>query len=89
MTETLTDEYPEAAPYIQQAVGKHGDDWVLEHYHEHLYPLGRVVEMPGKNELPSYDTDEHDTVTEEERVEMYQAWAQYQENFPTGAKPDE
>ena len=32
MTETLADEYPEAAPYIQQAVDEHGEDWVLENY---------------------------------------------------------
>ena len=73
MTETLSDEYPEAAPYIQQVVDEHGEDWVLEHYYEQLYPLGRVVEIPEKDELPFYDADQHDTMTEEERVEMYLA----------------
>jgi hypothetical protein len=34
MTDTLADEYPEAAPYIQQAVDEHGEEWVLEHYYE-------------------------------------------------------
>ena len=89
MTETLSDEYPEAAPYIQQAVDEHGEVWVLEHYYEQLYPLGQLMEMPEKDELPFYDADEHDTMTEEERVEMYQAWAQYRENLRTGTKPDE
>ena len=42
----------------------------------------------GKNELPFYDEDEHDTMTEEERVEMYQAWAEYRENLRTGTEPD-
>lgn len=89
MAETLFDQYPEAAPYIQQAVDEHGEDWVLEHYYEKLYPLGRLMDMPEKDELPFYDPDEHDTMTEEERVEMYRALAQYRENLRTGTKPDE
>jgi len=86
MTETLADEYPEAAPYIQQAVDEHGEDWVLKNYYQQLYPLGRVMAMPEKDELPFYDADEHDTMTEGERVEMYQAWAEYRENLRTGTK---
>jgi hypothetical protein len=31
MTEALADDYPEATPYIQQAVDEHGEAWVLEH----------------------------------------------------------
>lgn len=89
MTEPLEDEYPEAAPYIQQAIDEHGEAWVLEHYYEQLYPLSRVMAMPEKDELPFYDEDEHDTMTEEERVEMYQAWAEYRENLRTGTKPQE
>ena len=89
MTEMLADEYPEAAPHIQQAVDEHGEEWVLEHYYEQLYPLSRLMAMPEKDELPFYDEDEHDTMTEEERVEMYQAWAEYRENLRTGTKPGE
>lgn len=89
MTETLSDKYPEAAPYIQQAVEEHGEDWVLEHYYEQLYPLGQLMAMPEKDELPFYDEDDLDTMTEEERVEMYQAWAQYRENLRTGTKSEE
>ena len=89
MTDSLTDDYLEAAPYIQQAVEEHGEEWVLEHYYEQLYPLGRVMAMPDKDELPFYDPDEHDTMTEDEKVEMYQAWAAYRENLRTGTKPDE
>jgi len=48
MTETLADEYPEAAPYVQKAVDEHGEDWVLENYYEQLYPLGQVMAMPEK-----------------------------------------
>lgn len=87
--ETLADEYPEAAPYIQQAVDEHGEDWVLESYYRQLYPLGLLTEMPEKDELPFYDVDEHNTMTEEERKEMYQAWAEYRESRRTGTKPDE
>jgi len=89
MTDSLMEDYPEAAPYIQQAIEEHGEEWVLEHYYEQLYPLGQVMAIPDKDELPFYDADEHDTMTEYEKVEMYQAWAEYRENLRTGTKPDE
>jgi len=31
------------------------------------------MEMPEKDDLPFYDADEYNTMTEKERVEMYQA----------------
>lgn len=89
MTTTLEDEYPEGAQYIQEAVATHGEAWVLENYYEQLYPLGVLMKMPEKEELPFYDEDEHETMTEEERVEMYQAWAEYRDNLRTGTKPGE
>jgi hypothetical protein len=89
MTDSLAEEYPEAAPYIQDAVDEHGEEWVLEHYYEQLYPLGVLLDMPEKDELPFYDEAEDDTMTDEERVEMYQAWAVYRENLRTGTKPGE
>jgi len=89
MTEPLADDYPEAAPYIQQAVDEHGEDWVVEHYYEQLYPLARVMAMPEVEDLPFYNGEEHNTLTEEERMEMYQAWAEYRENLRTGTKPSE
>jgi hypothetical protein len=89
MTDTLAEEYPEAAPHIQDAVAEHGEEWVLEHYYEKLYPLGVLMEMPEKDELPFYDEAEHDILTEEDRVEMYQAWGEYRENLRTGTTPDE
>jgi len=54
-----------------------------------LYPLGVVMAMPEKDELPFYGEDEHETMTEAERVEMYQAWAEYRDNLRTGTKSDE
>lgn len=89
MTETFADEYPEAGPYIQQAVDERGEEWVLEHYYEQLYPLGRLMAMPEKDELPFYDADEHESMTEAERVEMFEAWATYRYNLRTGTKPGE
>lgn len=89
MSNSLTENYPEAAPYIEEAVSEHGEEWVLEHYYERLYPLGRVVNMPEKDELPFYDAEKHDTLSEAERVEMYEAWAEYRENLRTGTKPSE
>lgn len=89
MTDSLENRYPEAAPYIRQAVAEHGEAWVLEHYYEQLYPLGQVMSVPEKEELPFHDADEHDTLTEEERAEMYRAWAEYRENLRTGTKPGE
>jgi hypothetical protein len=81
MTETLEDDYPEAAPYIRDAVEEHGEEWVLEHYYEQIYPLGKLMDVPEKEELPFYDADEHDSMTEAERVEMYEAWAAYRKNL--------
>lgn len=89
MTDTLEEEYPEAAPYIRDAVADHGEEWVLEHYYEQLYPLARIMAMPDKEELPFYDAAEHDTMTEQERVEMSEAWAEYRENLRTGTRPSE
>ena len=89
MTDTLAEEYPEAAPYIRQAVAEHGEGWVLEHYYEQLYPLGIVIRMPEKEELPFFDPETHDTMAEDARVEMYRAWGEYRENLRTGTKPDQ
>jgi hypothetical protein len=47
------------------------------------------MEMPDKEELPFYDETEHETMTEDELTEMYQAWGEYRENLRTGTKPGE
>ena len=87
MTDTLATEYPEAAPFIEEAVDEHGEDWVLENYYKKIYPLTQVMAVPEKGELPFYDADEDETMTEAERAEMYQAWGEYRENLRTGTKP--
>ncbi len=84
MSDTLESEYPEAAEYISKAVAEHGEEWVLENYYQQLYPLARVIAMPEKEELPFFDDAEHDTMSESERIEMYEAWAEYRENLRTG-----
>lgn len=89
MTDKLAEEYPEAAPYIQKAVDEHGKEWVLENYYKEIYPLKQVMSVPEKEELPFYDEAEHETMTEAERTEMYQAWGEYRENLRTGTKPGE
>lgn len=89
MTVDLEEEYPEGARHIRQAVDEHGEAWVLENYYTQLYPLGVVIAMPEKEELPFHDEDEHETTTGAERAEMYRAWAEYRENLRTGTKPGE
>lgn len=89
MTDSLAAEYPEAAPLIKKSVDEHGEDWVLENYYEKVYPLTQVMSVPEKEELPFFDANEHETLTEAERVEMYQAWGEYRENLRTVTKPGE
>ncbi|SNR78048.1 hypothetical protein SAMN06266787_1284 [Halorubrum ezzemoulense] len=88
MPDTLTDEYPEAAPFIAEAVEDHGEEWVLENYYSELYPLSQVMAMPEKEELPFFDPDTNETMSKNEQIEMYEAWAEYRENLRTGTKPD-
>jgi len=47
------------------------------------------MSVPKKEELPFYDKAEHETMTEAERVEMYQAWAEYRDNLRAGTKTGE
>jgi len=89
MTNTLEEMYPEAAPYIEQAVAEHGEAWVLENYYQKLYPLAQIMAMPEKEGLPFYDADRHETMTKSEQVEMYQAWAEYRGNLRNASKQTE
>lgn len=88
MTNHLRAEYPAAAQYIYEAVEKHGEQWVLNNYYQEIYPLGRLMDVPEKEELPFFDEDEHDAMSEEERIEMYEAWAQYRENLRNASNDD-
>jgi hypothetical protein len=86
VTDDLRDDYPEAAEYIEQAVRAHGEEWVLENYYQEIYPLGVVMAVPEKEELPFYDADEHDAMSAGEVREMYEAWSQYRENLIAASK---
>jgi hypothetical protein len=88
MSDSLADEYPESAPFIAKAVKDHGEEWVLENYYTELYPLSQVMSMPEKEELPFFDPETDETLSQDEQVEMYDAWAEYRENLRTGTKPD-
>lgn len=89
MSNTLEEEYPEAAPHIRRAVEDHSEQWVLNNYYQELYPLGQIMAMPEIEELPFYDEDEYEGLSKGEQKEMYQALAQYRENLRTGTKPGE
>jgi hypothetical protein len=88
MPDTLADEYPEATPFIAESVEEHGEEWVLENYYSELYPLSQVMAMPEKEELPFFDPDTDETMSKNEQIEMYEAWAEYRENLRTGTKPN-
>jgi len=47
-----------------------------------------VMAMPEKEELPFFDPDTDETMSKNEQIEMYEAWAEYRENLRTGTKPD-
>lgn len=81
MSRDFETKYPEAAHRINEAVEEHGEEWVLENYYAELYPLGRLIEMPKKSELPFFDDDIHEDMTDDELAEMYGAWSSYRENL--------
>lgn len=87
MPDELAEEYPEATPYIRDAVKAHGEDWVIENYYPEISQLGVVMTVPAVEELPFYDEDEHGVMRPEERAEMANALSQYRENLRTGTKP--
>lgn len=64
MDSSLEEEYPEAAPYISEAVDKHGEEWVIENYFPKVVSLGAVMDIPSINELPFFDESKHEAPTE-------------------------
>lgn len=87
MADPLTDQYPEAAPYIWDAVEEHGEDWVIEHYHPEIAQLGVIMDVPDVEELPFYDPEVHETMTADEQRDYYEALGEYRENLRTGTRP--
>jgi len=89
MTDELAQEFPEAAEYIQRAVDEHGEDWVLENYYAELYPLGVIMNVPETENLPFYDDDRHESRSEAELIETYNAWGTYRENLKAASEADD
>lgn len=89
MSGELEAEYPEAAPYIREAVEKHSEEWVIENYFPEIAGLGIIMDIPAVEELPFYDEEKHDTLTEHEKRERAEAYREYRENLRNGTKPGE
>lgn len=87
MVDDLAEAYPEAAPFIEEAVEEHSEDWVIENYHPKISQLGVLMDVPDVEELPFYDPDRHDVLSEEERIEQAEALGEYRENLRKGHKP--
>lgn len=63
MSGDLEEEYPEAAPFIRDAVEEHGEGWVIENYVPKIASLGVLMDVPSVEELPFYDEERHETLT--------------------------
>ena len=88
MTDELEEKYPEAAPYIQNAINEHGEDWVIENYYPKISQLGVVMDVPEVEELPFFDEERHETMSKEERIEMAEALSDYRENLREASKEE-
>lgn len=89
VTDDLEEAYPEAAPYIREAVDQHGEEWVIEHYFPQIAQLGRVMSVPDIDELPFFDPERHEAPTEAERRAHAKAYGAYLSNLRSGTKPGE
>ncbi len=89
MVADFEEKYPEAAPYIRQAVEEHGEEWVIENYFPQIAQLGVVMDVPPVEELPFFDSDTHETLSEQEKREKAEAYRTYLEKLRTGNRPVE
>lgn len=89
MVDDLDTEYPEAAPYIRQAIDEHSEQWVIENYHPEITQLGVLMDIPAVEELPFYGDHDYDELSEQEKRERADAYRAYRENLRTGTKPGE
>ena len=87
--EELEAAYPEAAPFIRQAVAEHGEDWVIENYHPRVAQLGLVMAVPDIEELPFFDPERHDAPSAAEEREIAAFYGEYLSNLRSGTKPGE
>jgi len=89
MADDLEGKYPETAPYIREAVERHGEEWVIEHYYPKISQLGQVMSVPAVEELPFFDPERHEAPTEEEHRKRAEAYGAYLSNLRSGTKPGE
>ncbi|MFD1513432.1 hypothetical protein [Halomarina rubra] len=87
MYDRLYENYPEAAPLIEQAVEEHGEEWVIQNYYRDTLQLEMIMDVPPIEELPFFDEERHESMDEETRVAMAEAMGEYLHNLRTGHKP--
>lgn len=73
MSDELAEKHPEAAPLIREAVADHDEDWVIKNYNPKISSLGVVLSTPDVEELPFYDEERHDVMSDEEKRETADA----------------
>jgi len=56
LTPKFRREYPETCKYLIKAVSEHDEQWVLDNYWQ-IKHLGKVMDVPEKEELPFYDSN--------------------------------
>ena len=81
MSDNLEEEYPEVAPFIRKAVRNHSEEWVIENYSPKITALGVIMDVPSVEELPFYDEEQYDTLTEQEKRDRANAFRKYRENL--------
>ncbi len=89
MDRSLEEDFPEAAPYIREAVEEHGEEWVIDNYFPDIVSLGVVMDIPQIDELPFFDETKHEAPTEQEQRERAEAYRAYRENLRNSIKPDD
>jgi hypothetical protein len=89
MWSELAEEYPEATPYIREAVRDHGEEWVIKHYFPEIASLGVLMDIPSVEELPFYDEQAHDVLTEQAKRERAEAYRAYRANLRNDTKADD
>ena len=81
MSDKFEEEYPEVAPFIRKAVRNQSEEWVIENYSPKITGLGVIMDVPPVEELPFYDEEQRDTLTEQERRDTASAFRKYREDL--------
>jgi len=89
MSDKFEEEYPEAAPFIKKAVRNHSEEWVIENYSPKITSLGVIIDVPPVEELPFYDEEQYDTLTEQEKCDRADAFRKYRENLRNASSDTE